>query len=364
LPWAVVQAGDLRLIIFPIFALIVSLGCMAIIGYDAWRRPRADRIVWTLAFAIFAIAAGAEVIGSAGHWTPALVRTYYLAGAVLVVGYLALGELYLLAGKQIQRFTPGATLLVTVLAASLVLNASIDKSKLADDGWEAIDRGPGLVAMAVTINALGTFVLIGGALYSAWRFRKQGTQHNRMTGCVLIALGTFIVASGGTLTRFGHREYLYIAMAAGVAVIFAGVVETRRADSAAGLTVSALRVLRSVSPTRAVDSRPFTLLRLPPRSPVMERTSNDMQAVDYLVRHLLPLSDEAVDRECRIWSVERRAIEALDRNAAREVWALRTQLSVDDQARFDELPVAARLQLAELFFDVFLKAEGVEKVSS
>ena len=30
-----------------------------------------------------------------------------------------------------------------------------------------------------------------------------------------IAAGAMIVAMGGTLTRFGHREYLYLAMAAG-----------------------------------------------------------------------------------------------------------------------------------------------------
>ncbi len=81
--------------------------------------------------------------------------------------------------------------------------------------------------MAMLLNIGGSLILIAGALWSAWKFRKLGTQRRRMIGCILIALGTFIVASGGTLTRLGHREYLYIAMSIGIAVIFAGVLETR-----------------------------------------------------------------------------------------------------------------------------------------
>jgi hypothetical protein len=346
----------LRLIVFPIIALIVSLGCMALIGYDAWRRPRADRIVWTLAFAIFAVAAGSEVIGSAGHWTPALARTYYLTGAVLVVGYLALGELYLLAGRQIQRFAPGATLLVTALATTLVLNASIYETKLADEGWEAIDRGPGLVAMAVTINALGTIVLIGGALYSAWRFRSQGIHRHRLIGCVLIALGTFIVASGGTLTRFGHREYLYIAMAIGVVVIFAGVLETRRMERLAGWNVfSAQRISTRLRRQSAAERRLG-------RVTAGQFQSSQSQAIEYVETRLLPLTVDALEEACRIWSVDRREIDRLDRTGARRVWALRVHLHPEARTRFDDLPVTIRLQLADLFFDVFIEAGNLERV--
>src|SRR5215207_8422771 len=178
---------------------------MAVIGRDTLRRPRPDRVVWTIAFAIFAIAAGAEVLGSLSGWTPAIVRVYYLTGAVLVVGYLALGELYLLAGKWIAKFAPGVTLLLTALAITLVVYAPIDETLLAHDGWEAIERNTGLTALALLMNIGGSVVLIGGALWSAWKFSKLGTQRRRMIGCILIALGTFAVASGGTLTRFGQH---------------------------------------------------------------------------------------------------------------------------------------------------------------
>jgi hypothetical protein len=52
-----------------------------------------------------------------------------------------------------------------------------------------------------------------------------------MIGCVLIAVGTLLVAAGGTLTRFGHQEYLYLGMSLGVGVIFAGYLQARRPAS-------------------------------------------------------------------------------------------------------------------------------------
>ena len=39
---------------------------------------------------------------------------------------------------------------------------------------------------------------------------------------------TTIVASGGTLTRLGYHEFLYVAMAIGVSIMFAGVLLVSR----------------------------------------------------------------------------------------------------------------------------------------
>src|SRR5581483_11190616 len=115
------------------------------IGRDAARRPKPDKIAWLIAFALFAVAAACEVAGSLAGWTPLLARVYYLAGAVLVVGYLALGELYLLAPRATRRFGPGVMLLLTALAVTVVLDAPIDAARLSADGWRALQRGPALV---------------------------------------------------------------------------------------------------------------------------------------------------------------------------------------------------------------------------
>ena len=108
-------------------------------------------------------------------------------------------------------------MLLSAMWVAMVVNAPIDHSRLSADGWEAIERAPVMVFITVVINAIGTLIIVGGTGYSVWRFWRQGIMRNRMIGCALIALGTIAVGLGGTLTRLGHYEYLYIAMSVGVA---------------------------------------------------------------------------------------------------------------------------------------------------
>lgn len=54
----------------------------------------------------------------------------------------------------------------------------------------------------------------------------------RMVGCILLAVGALTVAAGGSLTRLGHPQYLYIAMSIGVGLMFWGYWKTIRPASA------------------------------------------------------------------------------------------------------------------------------------
>ncbi|HWV34221.1 MAG TPA: hypothetical protein VNZ55_01235, partial [Thermomicrobiales bacterium] len=218
------------MIVFPILSSVISLLCGAVLARDARVRPRPDKIVWAIAFLMFALAAGADAAGRSIEWTPWLARLYYATGPALVVMFLAIGELYLLFPRAMARFGVGATVLLSAFWVAMVLSAPIDGSRLAADGWEAIERSTLMVVITVLINSIGTTIIVGGTLYSVWRFWRQRIMRNRMIGCSLIALGTIAVGAGGTLTRLGHYEYLYIAMSVGAALIFAGVLWTRRPD--------------------------------------------------------------------------------------------------------------------------------------
>jgi peptidoglycan/LPS O-acetylase OafA/YrhL len=332
------------LVVFPIIAFVVSAACCFVVAKDTLKKPRPDRVVWSIAFGMFAIAAGAEVIGSLSEWTAPLAKVYYLTGAVLVVGYLALGELYLLARPRIERFAPGITLLITALATTLVINTPVDTAALAEDGWDALDNSSALTALTISINTIGTVILVAGALFSAWKFRKQGIQRHRMIGCLLIAIGTVVVAMGGTLVRFGHHEYLYIAMAIGVVVIFAGVLETRRTDNSARSRRSELALVLQ-------RDQGGKLLSLPPRTDV---ATHKTEGARYIAEKLLPLDCDAIADACRKWSVPPRTTDELDREEARRAWALRCALPESARDQFDDLPVAIQGQLAELYSDVLI----------
>lgn len=368
------------MVLLAALSALISLACALVIAWDARHRPRPDKVAWTVAFAVFALAAGVEVVGSTLGWTPTLARLYYLAGATLVVGYLALGELYLLAPRRIAAVAPGATLLVTAFAAALVFDAPVDRARLAADGWDAIERGPALKTLAIGINTLGTLILVGGALFSAWRFWRRGIHRQRMIGCLLIAGGTLVVASGGTLTRLGYEGALYGAMAAGVAVIFAGYLQTRRPEPTGRAVVPQTDGTEDVatpSPTPALAFAPAPDPTSPPHgwgrlvplptfrggarrriAPVVSPVDGDEDpAVTFLEARFLSLDDAALEAACRVWSVDRRPVDRFARDEARRVWALRLRLSPAGQAALDAHAVPAQLQLAELYHDVL--APGV-----
>ena len=64
-------------------------------------RHRLHELIWGVTFLAFGLAAGTELYAGELGWTPALVRVYYLAGASLSVGFLALGTLVLLVPRRI-----------------------------------------------------------------------------------------------------------------------------------------------------------------------------------------------------------------------------------------------------------------------
>lgn len=329
------------MIAFPAFAALVAALCAASLVRDAFHRPRPERITWALAFIIFAVAAGAEVLGATLGWNATLARVYYLCGAVLVVGVLALGELYLLFPGKLPSFTTGLALLVTALAATIVWSAPIDQQRLQTDGWHAIERGPVLVALAVALNAGGTAILAGGALYSAWAMRGKPELRQRAAGCLLIALGTLTVASGGTLTRLGRPEYLYLAMSAGIAIIFSGVLLTR---GGAARRTSGL-------PSPGSSAARSSLVALP-RGGARHLRAHD-EGLVFVGQQLQELDAAGLAAFCKKWSATPRDSVDLDRADAQRLWQLRVLLTSEQQQVLDQLPLTTQAQLAELYDDVW-----------
>ncbi len=327
------------MVVFPILSAVIAALCAGVMARDAHRRPRPDKIAWLVAFTMFALAAGADAAGRELGWTEWLARLYYATGPALVVAFLAIGELYLLIPNRMGRFAPGAAVLLTAVWGTLVLGAPIDQSRLAAEGWEAIDRSGALKAMSLTINIVGTLIIVGGLLWSIWRFSRTGAFRNRMIGCSLIVAGTIAVAMGGTLTRLGHYEYLYIAMSIGIALIFGGVVWTRRPDrpavpaGATGDTIGAIETPRQ--PANGVVAEPHLV-----------------EELAFLVEKVLPGTPEEVRSVCAAWSVQADDDPAMSRRDARQAWRLRKHLPVASQDRFDALPVPERRAVIELAAEV------------
>ena len=345
-------------IVFPILSSVISALCAIVMIRDAVRRPRPDKIAWSIAFVMFALAAGTDAWGRSFGWETWLAKLYYATGVALVVGFLALGELYLLFPHRLGRFAPGVTLFLTTLWMTLVVDAPIDTARLQADGWEAIHRGPALIGMALTINILGTLIIVGGLGYSVWHFWKLRIMRNRMIGCGLIVLGTLSVAAGGSLTRLGHYEYLYIAMSIGVALIFAGVLWTRRRDAVPATAGAPRPVSAPAQVAKAARALPSSAPAVASGTPDGFTSDASDESVRFIEESLANLTDLAIRQRCSEWSAPGSDEPVMTRAEAKQAWALRLRLSSEARHRFDAASVPARRQLATLFHEVLEPQTG------
>lgn len=227
------------LTLLPLSSTLIS-GIMALIMFQRMRQKiRAQEAAWAIAFTMFALAAGSQVVGDIYGWRPVLAKLYYLCGATLVVGWLGLGTwLVLVKNDRLRSWGTWLTILFSGYALGLMTLVPVDQSALAETGWHALQKPTVLTILTISFNSLGTLVLVGGALWSAWVFWRRGIMRARMYGLLLLAGGALTVAAGGSLTRFGHEEYLYIAMSIGVSLIFWGYLKTIQPSKALSKPVS------------------------------------------------------------------------------------------------------------------------------
>ena len=225
------------MIFYPLAATLISAAFAVTLGLQYRAKPRPYLLVWAVALGLYAIAALTEVIGAAGGWNAALYRIYYYLGAIVLVGVLALGTIYLLA----PRFGRPALWVLLVLAAiglAGIVGASLQPGLLDTRQVPSVDtirleQGSfNLISliMAAVVNSVGTVILVGGAAWSAYGTWRRGGAPSRLAANILIAAGALIVASVSTLTRLFHiYELFYVGQAIGVLVMFAGFLAAQRA---------------------------------------------------------------------------------------------------------------------------------------
>jgi hypothetical protein len=204
---------------------------------DRWlRRRRPHEAAWTISLALFTLGAGALWWAEASGWSLGSFRTFYLAGAVLNVPWLALGTVYLLGGPGQGDRVRGWLVLASGLAAGVVLFAPTRRPVSGDElptGKDVFGVAPRVFAGVA--SGVAAVVIIAGALWSAWRLarhrapaaegvpRSVAAPGRLVAGNVLIAAGTLILSASGTLAaRLGKDRAFAVTLLAGIAVLFAG----------------------------------------------------------------------------------------------------------------------------------------------
>ena len=101
-------------------------------------------LAWLIGFALFSVAELALWYGAANGWTSAAFRIYYLAGGILVVPYLAVGELLLIApGRRFTRLAVATMLWVTFASTAAVIAADVDAAQAGERRRDPAERRDG-----------------------------------------------------------------------------------------------------------------------------------------------------------------------------------------------------------------------------
>lgn len=212
-----------RVVVFASLAAVIggAFGLAVLNQYRSRRKPY--QAIWGAALIMFGIAALCEAIGLAAGWSVGDYKAYYLFGALLNVGWLAVGEVYLLAPGRWGRGAVIVMAIITAVSVVRVLIAAADPGQLHNqfpDDRKTLDVPA--VLPAVT-NSLASVILIFGAAWSAWKAYRRTAPWGLVGGLVLIAAGAFVVAAfhGGAVV--GHAPALRpISEAVGIAIMFAG----------------------------------------------------------------------------------------------------------------------------------------------
>ena len=183
-------------------------------------RRRAHQLAWAIGLAMFAAAAIAGAMARVGGATEIEYRVFYLFGAILNVAWLALGTMFLLV-PRVARWAVWAVVALTIIAAFAVFASPVDLSAAVDTG-RGFGDSPFPRILAGIGSGLGSLILVGGALWSAWVFLRRRHEGRRALGNVIIAAGVLVAAAGGTAAFTGASGVVEWTNFAGVTLIFIG----------------------------------------------------------------------------------------------------------------------------------------------
>ncbi len=244
-------------------ATLMSMA-FALSTFERWLRGhRRHEAAWTISLAMFAAGSASLWVGAAIGWSEWSFKAFYLFGAILNVPFLALGTIELLAGPKHGRRWTAIISLLGAFCVGLVVSAPLLGAINPDvlpQGKEVFDIGP-RIAAAIG-SGVAAMVIIGGALWSAWRLmptRSANSSSENRSGLspgrlalanLLIAAGTIILSAGGVLNSVvDEMNGFALSLVAGIAVIFIGFLLTNTD------VTSDVRALRAPVPWRAPANR-------------------------------------------------------------------------------------------------------------
>ena len=177
---------------------------------------------WGIGMVTYGIGTFTEAYTTLFGWEPFIFRTWYVFGAFLGGYPLAQGSIYLLMNRRFANASAWIVSGFIGLGAIFVFLTPLDVSLAGTRLSGKVIEWSWIRLMTPFINLYALAFLAGGAVISARRFFRVPEMRNRYLGNILIAIGAILPGIGGTATRFGYVEVLYVTELVGLLLIFAG----------------------------------------------------------------------------------------------------------------------------------------------
>lgn len=178
---------------------------------------------WGIGMVTYGIGTLTEAVTTLMGWQEPVFRAWYIAGALLGGAPLAQGTVYLLMKRATAHRLTVVLLAAITVASVCVLLTPIDRSLVEPFRLSGrVMEWQWVRAFSPFINLYAATFLIGGAVYSALKFRSVPGRRGKYIGNIFIAVGALLPGIGGTFTRFGHVEVLYVTEFVGLLLIFVG----------------------------------------------------------------------------------------------------------------------------------------------
>jgi len=178
---------------------------------------------WGIGMVCYGVGTLTESVTTVFGWQEPIFRSWYITGALLGGAPLAQGTAYLLLRKELADRLAVVLVTVILVASACVAIAPIDYAQVeAHRLTGRIFEWQWVRAFSPFINLYAASFLIGGAIVSAVRYRRVPSGGRRAAGNALIALGALLPGIGGSFTRFGYTEVLYVTEFVGLLTIYSG----------------------------------------------------------------------------------------------------------------------------------------------
>ncbi len=209
----------------PIVTTLVAIPFTALLLKHWRRKPDAQYLLWwTIGVAMYGVGTLTESLTTLFGWQETVFRAWYISGALLGGAPLAQGTVYLLLSRRMAHLLSVLLVLFITLAAALVIASPIDYILVESHRLSgSVLTWQWVRLLTPIINIYAFLFLAGGAAWSATRYLASGEGHSsRVWGNILIAVGALLPGIGGSFTRAGFVEVLYVTELLGLALIWAG----------------------------------------------------------------------------------------------------------------------------------------------